>query len=211
MSKSILFGAGGHARVLVDALIEGGAELPIGALTPDQTQWGGDVYGVPILGDDTLLASLIEQHRLTHFIVGVGSVKDARVRLRIYELGIKHGLQPLTVRHPSAVISMRVESGAGVQWLAASVVNAGAVIGNNVIINTGAIVEHDCRIGDHVHVATGARLAGSVIVGDGAHIGIGASIRQGIVIGQGAVVGAGAVVVKNVRDGSTVVGVPARE
>jgi UDP-perosamine 4-acetyltransferase len=80
-----------------------------------------------------------------------------------------------------------------------------------VIVNTGAIVEHDCAIGSHAHIATGAALAGNVRVGEAAHVGIGASVRQGICIGPGAVVGAGAVVVHHVPEGVVVAGVPARE
>lgn len=209
MIASILFGVGGHARVLVDILSERGT-LPIGALTQDQTQWGADLYGVPILGDDPLLPDLIQQHGITHFVVGVGSVGSTALRRRLYAYGLNHGLEPLEVRHTHALISAHVQAGKGVQWMASCVVQAGAVIGNNVLINTAAIVEHDCQIGDHVHVATGARLAGGIVVGAGAHIGIGASIRQGIIIGERAVVGAGAVVVANVPAGVTVVGVPAK-
>ena len=91
-----------------------------------------------------------------------------------------------------------------------SVINAGAVLGNNVILNTGAIVEHDCILGDHVHVATGACLASTVRVGRGAHIGAGATVRECISVGEGALVGAGAVVVIDVSEWTVVVGVPAR-
>ena len=80
----------------------------------------------------------------------------------------------------------------------------------NVIVNTGAIVEHDCVIGDHVHMATGSRLCGAVHVANGAHIGAGSIVREGISIGAGAIVGAGALVVKDVEPGTVVVGVPAR-
>jgi acetyltransferase-like isoleucine patch superfamily enzyme len=89
-------------------------------------------------------------------------------------------------------------------------VNAGAALGVNVIINTGAIVEHDCVVGDHVHIATGSRLCSTVHIGTGAHIGAGAIVRQLITIGEEAIVGAGAVVVKDVEPWTVVVGVPAR-
>ena len=79
-----------------------------------------------------------------------------------------------------------------------------------MIINSGAIVEHDCVIESHAHIATGAQLASTVYVGEGSHIGIGASVRQCISIGQYAIIGAGAVVIDNVPDNVVVVGVPAR-
>jgi acetyltransferase-like isoleucine patch superfamily enzyme len=79
----------------------------------------------------------------------------------------------------------------------------------NVIVNTGAIVEHDCVLGDHSHVGPGARLGSAVTVSEGAHIGMGASVRQCVRIGRNSVVGVGAAVVSDVPDDTIVVGVPA--
>jgi acetyltransferase-like isoleucine patch superfamily enzyme len=79
-----------------------------------------------------------------------------------------------------------------------------------VILNTAAVVDHDCVIGDHVHVSPGARVAGGVTVGEGSHIGMGAIVIQGLRIGAGVLVAAGAVVLRDVPDGYRVAGVPAR-
>jgi len=76
--------------------------------------------------------------------------------------------------------------------------------------NINSYVEHDCVIGDFVTFAPGVQCNGHVRIGDFAYIGAGAMIRQGITIGSGAIVGMGAVVVKDVPDGATVVGNPAR-
>jgi acetyltransferase-like isoleucine patch superfamily enzyme len=105
----------------------------------------------------------------------------------------------------------RIGPGEPVFVIAAAGVNPNGDIGlANVVVNTGAIVEHDCVIGDHVHIASGARLASTVHIGEGTHIGLGACIHQCIRLGHQAMVGAGAVVVDNVPDNTIVVGVPAR-
>lgn len=212
MSKTapgcVLLGGGGHAAVLIDALLAGGAAITLGILEGAPARAGESVLGVPILGDDGALAEL-RAAGTGYFIVAVGSVGDASVRRRLYERALALGLEPLGVRHPSAIVSRFATIGPGVQILPGAVVNARARIGRNVIVNSGAIVEHDCVVGDHAHIATGARLASTVTVGAGAHVGAGAVVRQGQAIGDGAIVGAGAVVVKDVPAGCIVAGVPA--
>jgi sugar O-acyltransferase (sialic acid O-acetyltransferase NeuD family) len=205
----ILLGAGGHARVLIDMILEHDLATPFGILDPDHRLWGQDLFGVPVLGGDNLLASMHEKG-VTHFVVSVGSVGLTRIRQSLHQLGISHQLLPLTLKHPSAIVSARATIGVGCQLLAGVVVNTNAMIGRNVILNTGVIVEHDCKIEDHVHLAPGVTLSGNCHVGIGAHLGTGAIVRQGISIGANAIVGAGAVVIRDVPAEVTVVGVPAR-
>jgi UDP-N-acetylbacillosamine N-acetyltransferase len=93
---------------------------------------------------------------------------------------------------------------------AGSVVNPGATLGRNVIVNTCASVDHDCVLEDGVHISPGAHLGGGVTVGRGTWIGIGAVVRDHVMIGAGVTIGAGAVVVKDIPDGVMAYGVPAR-
>lgn len=205
----VILGGGGHAKVLVDALLMNGAAVPLAVLDADPSQWGQSLWGVPILGGDDLLPELKDQG-IGYFVVGLGSVGNSQPRKRLFELGLSHHLKPWSVVHPSAVFSQRVKMGEGSQLLPGSVVQAGAKLGMNVIINSGAVVGHDCVVGDHVHVAAGACLGGGARVGAGAHIGMGAAVKQGLTIGENAVVGMGAVVVKNVPPGTVVATPPAR-
>jgi len=208
--RTIGFGAGGHAKVILDILLEQNQCSVIGLLDNDAARWGTTVFGVPILGDDFELDKLISEQGITAFFLGVGAVKSLAHRRKLYEYACDKGLGPLNIIHASSHVSKRALTGNGVTVMAAATINAAAVIGDNVIINTGAIVEHDCTVGNHVHVATGAHLAGGVKIGDEVIIGVGSVIRQGIRIGKCAIVGAGAVVVKDVPDGCIVVGNPAK-
>jgi UDP-perosamine 4-acetyltransferase len=209
LPRCAILGGGGHARVLIDCIRESGLAEIEGVLDLDSSLHGQKILDVPVLGNDDLLGE-IAASGVKHFMVGLGGVGDNGPRRRLFELGCSCRLTPLTVRHPSALVSRWARIGPGCQLLPGSIVNAGATLGKNVIVNSGAIVEHDCVIGDHVHIATGAKLASTVQAGVGAHVGAGATVKQSVRIGEGAIIGAGAVVVKNVEPGIVVVGVPAR-
>ena len=208
MIPVIGFGAGGHAKVVIE-ILRSMREYEIVGLLDTRIEPRTNVVGVEVLGDDSLMAEL-KGRGIEHAFIGVGSVGDTTSRQQLYEKVVGAGFQIVTAIHERAVVSLTAQIGVGPTIMAGAIVNANAVIGENVIVNTGAIVEHDCVIGDHTHIATGARLAGGVQVGPGSHIGIGAVIRQEIKIGAGAIVGAGAVVVRDVPAGKTVMGVPAR-
>lgn len=209
-TRCVVFGAGGHARVVIDCLLSSGAIQPVAALDADPSKWGSQLLGVPVVGGDKMLPGVMAGG-VSSFIVGVGSVGDSRARRAIFAAGIAAGLRPINAVHRTAVRADSAHVGPGTVQFAGSIINPGAWVGQNVIVNTGAIVEHDCRVHDHVHLATASRLAGAVTVGAGAHIGAGATVIQGITIGEGAIVGAGAVVVRDVPPFTVVAGVPARQ
>jgi sugar O-acyltransferase (sialic acid O-acetyltransferase NeuD family) len=201
----LVVGAGGHAKVVVDAARASGKYEILGILDQDSTRWGEAILAVPILGDERLLLD----RRLASALVVI-AIGDNATRARVAERLAAMGATFTTVVHPSCSLGEDVALGHGTVVLAGVVVNSGSVVGRHVILNTSSSVDHDCRIGDFVHVSPGVRLAGGVHVGAHAHLGIGACAVPNVSIGAGSIVGAGAAVIADVADAAVVVGVPAR-
>lgn len=82
-----------------------------------------------------------------------------------------------------------------------------AVIGKHCILNIDSIVENANQLDDFVHVSVAARLAGTVHVGK--KMWIGGSIRNNLSICAACMIRVGVVVVKNIEEAGTYVGVPA--
>lgn len=203
----VILGAGGHAKVLVEALLAS-AKAIVGVVDPDPALAGRTVHGIPIIGNDDEVMKYPKDS--VCLVNGMGSVGCLFRRRELFERFKAKGYTFVPVVHPSAVIASGVELGEGAQVMAGAVIQPGCRIGANTILNTRTSIDHDCRIGDHVHVAPGTVFSGDVSVGNTSHIGPGVTIIQGIAIGQGCVVGAGSVVLKNIPDGVTAYGVPAK-
>jgi sugar O-acyltransferase (sialic acid O-acetyltransferase NeuD family) len=203
----LLIGAGGHARVLLDALWAQGKSI-IGVVDNDSAKHGITLLGSKVIGGDEVVAGL--DPTTVALVNAVGAVRNLSLRQAIYDRFRKAGYIFSGVTHPSAVLAADVELGQGAQIMAGVVIQSGTIIGENVIVNTKSGVDHDCVIGAHAHIAPGATLCGGVRVGEGAFIGAGATVIQGVTLGRNCLVAAGAVVVADVADGRKVVGVPAK-
>lgn len=114
--------------------------------------------------------------------------------------------------HPRSIVSQKasLEPDANILVGAGVMVNPLAKIAKGVILNTACVVEHECVIDEYAHIAPGAVLAGNVKIGKRTFVGANAVIKQGVVVGNDVIIGAGAVVIKDVPDGVTIVGNPAR-
>jgi UDP-perosamine 4-acetyltransferase len=204
----IVVGAGGHAKVLLDALRATEASV-VGITDSDLAKKGAAVLGVRILGTDDTLCDFPPSTVM--LVNGIGSIGPTTARRELFEKFKRLGYRFATVIHPAAWVSPSARLGEGVQVMAGGIIQPDCLIGDDSIVNTGASVDHDCRIGAHVHVAPGATLSGAIAVGDNVHIGTASAIMHGVRIGAGSIIGAGAVVIEDVPPRVTVAGVPARE
>nr|WP_320148053.1 acetyltransferase [uncultured Anaeromusa sp.] len=201
MRKLLILGAGGHAKVLLEAAEQMGLWSDFAFLDDVAS---GNVHGYPIVGSLKDAAALTA--RFHEAIVGIG---NNQTRMFWHDFLLENQYNIPSVIHPSSVISPSALLGKGCAVFAQAVVNADAFIGDSVILNTACSVDHDCVIEAAVHIAPGARLAGGVCAAKEAWVGLNSCVNVGLKIGRQAVVGAGAVVIKNVEEKTTVVGVPA--
>ena len=187
----IVIGAGGHAKVVLNALLNNGFRVR-GLVDHDVTLHGQSVLGCPILGDDSVLEAC--DPRQTVLANGIGMPRDSRLRRTIFERLRQHGFSFPVLVDASAILGDEVTLGEGAQILAGAVIQPGTAIGDNTIINSRATVDHDCVIGAHAHIAPGATLCGGVILGEGCLVGAGAILLPGIRIGDATIIGAGCTV-----------------
>lgn len=196
----LIFGAGGHGRVVADAAHAAGVT---GLLASDRNPalcQGELLPGVTLHRADD--ASPVQATAL-HVAIGHNAAREREsLALGVHRL--------YTVCHPAASVSPFAQLGAGSFVAAQAVVAPGAQLGLGVIVNHGAVVDHDCQVGDFAHIAPGAVLGGDVHIGPGVLIGAGAVVLPGLSVTTGAVVGAGAVVCDHIESPGTWVGVPAR-
>jgi UDP-perosamine 4-acetyltransferase len=199
----VMVGAGGHAKVCIE-LLEAMGEMV--AFCIGAADASGSCLAVPILPGDEHVARL-RHEGFTRAFIAVGN-NAARLRLGRQVAGL--GFELVNAISPTAVVSPSVTLGSGVALMAGVVVNAETTIDDLAIVNTGAIVDHNGHIGEAAHVAPQCGLAGNVTVGRCSFLGIGTKVIPGCRIGEEVMIGAGGVVIADVPDGVTAVGVPAR-
>lgn len=200
----ILVGYGGHAKSMADC-IERGQQFHIVGYTDNEKVDAP----YPYLGTDNVLEKYF-QEGVTNVAVCIGYLGKGTLREELYQKLKAIGFQFPIITDPSAIISQSAAIGEGTFAGKGAIINAEASIGKMCIINSGAIVEHECVIEDFSHIAVGTVLCGEVRVGKAAFIGANATVIQGKNILPRQIVGAGAVVVADLPDNCTAVGIPAR-
>jgi sugar O-acyltransferase (sialic acid O-acetyltransferase NeuD family) len=206
--RVVVWGAGGHGKVIVDALLASKSCTLVGILDDDETKAGTNVLGVSVSYSPGSLKTFRQILDFDRVAVGIG---DNYVRDKKFQQVKSCGLKPMSVIHPSAHISRFVELGVGITILAGAVINPGTVIEDNVCVNTAASVDHDNYLETSCHIFPHATLTGGVRVGKFAYVGSGAVITPNLVVNNYSQVGAGAVVLQDVAEGVVVAGVPATE
>ena len=200
-NKIIIVGAGGHGKVVADIAKRNGYT---------EIAFLDDNDSITMCGCYPIIGKCDEAVRFNDydFIVAIG---NGAIRHDFQKWLISIGGRIVSLIHPTAVVADGVKIGNGTVVMAGAVINPDAKIGHGCIINTCASVDHDCIIEDFVHVSVGSHIAGTVKIGKRTWIGAGATVNNNLEITSDCVIGSGAVVICDIAESGTYVGVPARQ
>lgn len=207
-TRLILIGGGGHCKSCID-VIERTNKFDIVGILDVAVNVGVKVLNYEIIGTDEELPSFINPE--THFLITIGQIKTAAIRMKIFQQLVNLNANIATVVSPTAHVSIHAKIGFGTIVMHQVVVNADVNIGSNCILNTGCIIEHDSVVGNHTHVSTQAVINGGCVLGDEVFIGSNSTLANQRTIASRVIVGTGTVVVKNVDEPGIYVGNPIRK
>jgi sugar O-acyltransferase (sialic acid O-acetyltransferase NeuD family) len=195
----LIYGGGGHAKAIMDMVKQIGEYTIAGILDDDKHLTGTQVLGIPVLGTQAILPALAGQG-VKLAANGVGGILDIGVRFKVFELLKGAGFTFPALIHPRATVEPSAKVGDGVQVFANAYVGSEAVLHPKCMVNTNAVVSHDCEIGMYTHIAPGALMAGHVHVGARTLVGMGVTTTIGVKIGCGVRIGNGAILLADVPD-----------
>jgi sugar O-acyltransferase (sialic acid O-acetyltransferase NeuD family) len=209
LSRLVIWGASDQCRINYPILQQLGCSVE--GLIDDTENKLSPFNGITIYHaerglDDFLLGSTPAD---LGFIVAIGN-PYGEARLKKHMFMLKRGLRPVSFADPTALICQSVLFSDGLQVMPAAIVQNNVRIGLQCIVNTRALVEHDCVLEDGVEIGPGAVLCGRVHVGSYTWIGANATVLPRVHIGPNTIIGAGSVVVENIPGDSVAFGVPAR-
>lgn len=196
MKEIILYGAGGHAKVIMDILKA--TNIKVKSFVddnPEQNEFMNHKVTHSYDGEGEIIVS-----------IGANSIRKDIVKKLTKLPNTKFG----KAIHPSAILSPNCIINEGTVIMQGSIIQSCAKIGKHCIINTASSVDHDCIIKDFVHISPHATICGNVTIDEGTWIGAGAVVIPGIKIGKNCIIGAGAIVCKNIPDQVVAYGNPCK-
>lgn len=207
MKDVLIIGAMGYGREIfefIQSLNTVKYEYNVKGFLDDRSHALDDFKGFP-----KILTSVenYEPEKNDYFVCAVG---DTRARAKYIDLIKNKDGHFLSLIHPDSVISDKSELGDGV------IISSSCIISNYVRIGDFSIVHPFCNIGHDASVGCNTSIGSHCFMGGGSKVGNTtmvhphSTILPHMVVGNNATVGAGSVVIRKVKDGTTVFGVPAR-
>jgi sugar O-acyltransferase (sialic acid O-acetyltransferase NeuD family) len=210
--KIIILGTGGNCIDILDTLNainqkeHNQSYECVGFLDDNETNWGQEHYGVPVLGPLNSAAKYLD-----HFFVnGIGSPANFWKKEMIISKTTIPDDRFEVIIHPTASVSPMARLGYGAVVFQNVTITSNVKIGKQVIILPNSVISHDDVIGDYTCIAGGVCISGGVTVGHSCYLGTNSAINGNVKIGDYCLIGMGSVVLDNVDDNQVMVGNPAR-
>jgi sugar O-acyltransferase (sialic acid O-acetyltransferase NeuD family) len=185
MKRLVIIGAGGHGRAVAEIVLAT-RQYQLAGFLDDASPRLGRLWDLPVFGPTSAIEECRTQADAVIVAIGNNRVREnAHVSLR------RAGFEIATVIHPRAIVSARAMVGCGCTIMMGALVGTEAELGEGVILNTGAVVDHHCRVEDFGHVGTNASMAGGSVLGRGAWMQAGSALGYGVRIPAGGVLDPG--------------------
>lgn len=209
MKNIVILGAGDFGKEILWLIDDINKTRPtyhvMGFLDDDTNKIGQVINGCPCLGTINSLKELSTEQNVCAVIAN----QDGNIRKRFVEQ-FPDFSDWETLIHPSVNVSDTSVVGKGCVICAGSNISVNTTIGNQCLLNISVTLGHDCTVGNYVSIMSGSCICGHVMIKDGAYLATNCTLVPKMKVGEQAKVGAGSVVLRNVKDQTTVMGVPAR-
>ena len=189
MKQILIVGAGGHGRSLAEAIHAGG-EFVVAGFLDDAYPELDRVWNLPVLGK---VAEAIRWRGDADFVIV--AIGNNAVRQCVAKELLASGFSLASIVHPHAIVSPTAVIGRGSAIMAGAIVGTEACLGEGVIVNCAAVVDHHCQVDDFGHLGVNAAMAGGSVLGSqawmqaGSALGYGVKIEDGRVLAPGEAVG----------------------
>ena len=208
MKNIVIFGSGGHAKVIVD-IIEKQGKFNIAGFIDEYCEKDTSIMGYKVLGNESCLKDIFFSNEIYGGIIGIG---DNSIREKVRDKVIKAipNFKFVNCIHPKSIIGKDVNLGNGNVVMAGVIINSSSRVKNHCVLNTNSSLDHDCVMLDFSRIDPNATIGGNVKIGCYSAIGIGANVFYGVNIGSNCIIGGGSIVNKNTSDNSIYYGSPSK-
>ena len=208
MKNIVIFGSGGHAKVIVD-IIEKQGEFNIAGFIDGYREKNTVLMGYKVLGGESSLEDIVVSDKIYGGIIGIG---DNSIRAKVRDKIIKTipNFKFVNCLHPKSILGKDVTLGVGNVVMAGAIINSSSRINNHCILNTNSSIDHDCLMSNFSSIAPNATVGGKVKIGDYSAIGIGVNIFNNVNIGHNCIIGGGSLVCHDTNENSIYYGSPSK-
>jgi len=209
MKDIVIYGAGGLGKEIAWLIENINSSLPtwniLGLIEDNSDLFGREIYGLEVLGSEMWLSDYGKEIYLV-CAIGRGSIRKS-----IYERVTNYpNIKLATLVDPSVRIDKSVKIGQGTIICRNCIVTIDTIIGEGVLMNTGASVGHDSKVGNYCTFLTNSIASGNTTFGECCDIGSGAFILQGKSIVSNTILAPLSLVLKDITEAGTYSGNPAR-